>query len=653
MQDNNPYRPLPSSVDGGREYPPAPIIPRPPSSGAQSVFPPPSASSLAVSHLLPLTATPLSLLHNHSKARRWSVRLVIKYTLVTVVVVILSHFFILGAFPGSTYSTANRDRLSSWLHTSSYIDEEYTDAVDEALKTLTPLDPAITQPGIFFRDTHPIRTALAFWQLAEKEISEHGLDTCNDQLGRSLVEAYHSSQLEYCVPKGVTTPFRLTASVDVPINASGLLPDHWRPGDLVPPTHVACTPVHRNPSSKWWPYPAAPCFSTNLRADADERSKYHAVGCDLTPDGMALNEEMGRERFVGVDTTIDGDDDHGEACRERVEHTLVIIGRQDQWNPFHVAEDLITTLVTIFIAARTEPAFIDTRVQLVFKDEFSLEGNHFTPLWDRMGAWAPRRLALDPWTEGVCLTNTIHSVGAGASLLSAMGVGQSNTCTSSITWAASHYYRHLMGLQPPSITQSRPGGGTGSINVLWLSRSKLDAYATKHNDLGPWRANRVLTNEPQLLDRFRSGLQDMCLGSGPGSHSLFANRGCIFQDAQDKPESWGSSANEDGPVNVRFATIDPTVHSLEDQIHFVGHTTIMISSHGGAMGLSLFLPPGLGAMIELQVIEVRGNYHFEHMAAQTGHGYERVEIDRRVDVEHVWDRLRYWVELVVKDLGLE
>lgn len=69
---------------------------------------------------------------------------------------------------------------------------------------------------------------------------------------------------------------------------------------------------------------------------------------------------------------------------------------------FHVAEDLITTLVTMFIAARTEPAFINSRLQLIFTDEFTMDANHFTPLYDRMGAWAPRRLSLDPWDTGVC-----------------------------------------------------------------------------------------------------------------------------------------------------------------------------------------------------------------------------------------------------------
>ena len=69
---------------------------------------------------------------------------------------------------------------------------------------------------------------------------------------------------------------------------------------------------------------------------------------------------------------------------------------------FHVAEDLITTLVTLFIASTVAPSLVDSKVQLVFAEGFGMDANHFTPLWDRMGAWAPRRLSLDPWTEGVC-----------------------------------------------------------------------------------------------------------------------------------------------------------------------------------------------------------------------------------------------------------
>jgi len=69
---------------------------------------------------------------------------------------------------------------------------------------------------------------------------------------------------------------------------------------------------------------------------------------------------------------------------------------------FHVAEDLITTVVTLLLAAINAPDLIDDRIQLVFSEGFGMDQNHFTPLWDRMGAWAPRRLSLDPWGKGVC-----------------------------------------------------------------------------------------------------------------------------------------------------------------------------------------------------------------------------------------------------------
>ena len=48
------------------------------------------------------------------------------------------------------------------------------------------------------------------------------------------------------------------------------------------------------------------------------------------------------------------------------------------------------------------PSLVHSRVQLVFVEGFGMDQNHFTPLWDRVGAWAPRRLGLDPWEEGVC-----------------------------------------------------------------------------------------------------------------------------------------------------------------------------------------------------------------------------------------------------------
>lgn len=260
----------------------------------------------------------------------------------------------------------------------------------------------------------------------------------------------------------------------------------------------------------------------------------------------------------------------------------------------------------------------------------------------------------DPWLTLTPVTNAIHSVGAGASLLSSMGVGKSYTCASTITWAASHYYRHLFGLLPPSL--SLPANLLDShhlgarprrpINVLWLSRAKLDRYAQNHNDWSSWRDVRHINNEPQLVKRLRDGLAQMCEGSQ--ITGVFGNTGCVFEDAQDVPESWAlvspETVSSSSPLPIRFATLDPMVHALETQIHFVGHTTILISSHGGALGLSLFLAPGDGAVIELQVGGVRGNYHFEHMAKEMGHEYDVLGIERTVDVEQVWEatQTRVW-----------
>jgi len=93
-------------------------------------------------------------------------------------------------------------------------------------------------------------------------------------------------------------------------------------------------------------------------------------------------------------------------------------------------------MATVLVAAQLKPELVDSRVQIVFADQYGMDGNHFTALWDRIGAWAPRRLVLDPWQEGECcmsrkepsrqadltVGNAIHSINAGASLLSAKGV---------------------------------------------------------------------------------------------------------------------------------------------------------------------------------------------------------------------------------------
>lgn len=161
--------------------------------------------------------------------------------------------------------------------------------------------------------------------------------------------------------------------------------------------------------------------------------------------------------------------------------------------------------------------------------------------------------------------------------------------------------------------------------MLWLSRAKLDSYAQAHQDWSNWRNLRHIKNEPELIKRIKDGMQALCAAS---------DSWCEFQNAQDEPEDWTQSAL--GLTPLRFASLDPTVHALETQIHYVGHATVLVSSHGGALGLSLFLPPGDATIVELQVDGVKGNWHFQHMAAEMGHRYELVGIDKDVDVDAVW-----------------
>lgn len=217
-------------------------------------------------------------------------------------------------------------------------------------------------------------------------------------------------------------------------------------------------------------------------------------------------------------------------------------------------------------------------------------------------------------------------------------------CASSITWAASHYYRHLFGFTPLSLSSPPiidvPTPIRRPINILWLSRAKLDAYALKHDDWSKWRGVRHLVNEPEVLEGIREGIRDFC------------NTGrCFYPDALENPETWtdNSILGINDTVPIRFASIDPTVHALETQVNYVGHTSILISLHGGALGLSLFLPPGDATMIELQVKEVSGNFHFEHMAYEMGHVYEQVRIERKVDVDSVVRTLREQLERLLPE----
>jgi hypothetical protein len=69
---------------------------------------------------------------------------------------------------------------------------------------------------------------------------------------------------------------------------------------------------------------------------------------------------------------------------------------------FHIAEDLITTLLSLLVAGEAVPELRHHRIQLAFLDNFGLDGNRFAGVWDRMGALPPRRTRHEPFDDGVC-----------------------------------------------------------------------------------------------------------------------------------------------------------------------------------------------------------------------------------------------------------
>lgn len=129
------------------------------------------------------------------------------------------------------------------------------------------------------------------------------------------------------------------------------------------------------------------------------------------------------------------------------------------------------------------------------------------------------------------------------------------------------------------------------------------------------------------MQRLQLGLAGMC-------------RGC-FIDETVTPGYW---AEPSVTPSIRFASLDPSVHSLDTQIHMVGHTSILISLHGGALGLSLYLPPGEAVVMELSVPETSTSKHFETLSSQLGLQYEMVMTEKEVDEEDLWRRVQSWVE---------
>ena len=157
---------------------------------------------------------------------------------------------------------------------------------------------AVVQSTSLFRDAHPLQTIERFHDIAIDAIASKGVDTCDDKLGRKLLEAYQRTRLDYAT------------------------------GD----TTIQCVSVKADPESSWWPVPEAPCFARNL--SASERS-FRSVNSSVTSAGHDLDEAVGHERFLGTDL--------GEAdeCGTPVDRTLLVIRRQDQFNPFHVGEDMV------------------------------------------------------------------------------------------------------------------------------------------------------------------------------------------------------------------------------------------------------------------------------------------------------------------------
>lgn len=250
------------------------------------------------------TLGPPYALKSNRRHRWWTA---IKWIAGLLFSLLVLHYAILGAWPHSSYAAHFRDL------DDSTVQAEYVAASTAAEAMLEQLDPAAGQPGTFFRDAHPIRSMLAFWELAEKEVKAKNLDTCHGQLSTELIDAYHQSQMAYCLPRGST-------AVQLASN-----------GTSGAETRIWCMPVQRNAFSKWWPYPAAPCLSTNIRAVQDSERKFVARGCEITDDGVHLQDEMKRERFLGSD--LESVESDLGTCKDVLDRTVIIIGRQDQWNP--------------------------------------------------------------------------------------------------------------------------------------------------------------------------------------------------------------------------------------------------------------------------------------------------------------------------------
>ncbi|KAJ7434504.1 hypothetical protein B0H11DRAFT_732280 [Mycena galericulata] len=434
-----------------------------------------------------------------------------------------------------------------------------------------------TEPGDtsspFFRDPHPALHTRLFLARAQAEIRSRRLDTCNGKLSTPMVDGYMNAAVEYCTPHDTS-----------PAAAS-----------------ITCFPARGSSSpNSWWPYPQSFCASRNLAhthgwgGDLKQRGRFTAP-CSITSAGAKLNDDMGREMFLGKEFDA-ADAAPDQACRETIAHPVLFVPRQDRWNPFHVGEDLVTTFLALTLfsrhsasssslfsgasklwtslpdayakyasssssngdAAAAESDFAALRgqlahelqgtegLQLIFQDDYRPTESLFAPLYDRMGAFSPRRTGAEALGEGgpTCFTTAFHSVGAGASLLSGTGVGKEFTCASELVWGASLWLRWIWGLEElpggyggeedegglfrragrfsrragedEALARRAPvaaqSGHRDPLQVLFLSREKFDSY-TRHQHNGgltPWQEARHIVNEHELVAGLRTGLASLC-----------------------------------------------------------------------------------------------------------------------------------------------
>lgn len=256
----------------------------------------------------PYTPLPQPGSSHHAHSPRRSIWTAVRITLIACATILIAHGLLQFVAPDHPYTASVRSAFRPPPPSSR---PEYS-IPDHAWQG--------GQAGGFYRDPRPIKTILGFWDLAERELKAKGLDTCWDKLGPRFVKEYSSTEMAYCLPPDTSFGGASKARNESRLNHGG-------------PTWITCSAIHRNEFTKWWPYPAAPCLSSNMRMIEGKGREYRAAGCEVTNDGIRLISQMANEQFAGKQS-VQVDLNSKEAkCEEVVDHTVLLIHRQDQWNP--------------------------------------------------------------------------------------------------------------------------------------------------------------------------------------------------------------------------------------------------------------------------------------------------------------------------------